>query len=180
MDVIGTHPVPTRPRWAIEDRLERLVGRDVRAAAEAFAPVRWNGAPAPGFIPVRDLILPDNSQPGGTPVFFEGRLLAFERRVGVVFVTLAAPAFPDPADEGLQAFRGGTAVLLHGPATVQLAFPFRVEPLPADPVNYWADLRMPCAQLRLPLALRSSGLNRPLLHTTEPCYTASEVPRSRR
>lgn len=150
MDVSITHTAPTRPRWAIDDRLERLVGGDVRVAAEAFAPVRWNSEPAPGLIPVRSLILPDNSQPGGMSVFFEGRLLAFERRIGVVFVTLAAPALPDPAAEGAQAFRGGTAVLLHGPATVQLAFPFRVEPLPADAVNYWADRRVPCAQLRLP------------------------------
>lgn len=83
-------------------------------------------------------------------------MLAFERRVGVVFVTLAAPALPDPADEGVQAFRGGTAVLLHGPATVQLAFPFRVEPLPADPVNCWADLRVPCTQFRLPFPGQTS------------------------
>jgi hypothetical protein len=150
MDASITHTAPTRPRWAIEDRLERLVGGNVRVAAEAFAPVRWNGEPAPGFIPVRSLILPDNSQPAGTPVFFEGRLMRFERRVGAVFVTLAAPALPDPAAEGAQAFRGGSAVPLHGPATVQLAFPFRVEPLLAAPVNYWADRRVPGAQFRLP------------------------------
>jgi hypothetical protein len=125
-------PPAQRPPWPIDLRLERLLDQQVRVAAESFCPIRWNGAPAPGFIPVRDLILPDNSQPGGTPVFFEGRLLAFARRVGVVFVTLAAPSLPDPADEGVQAFRGGTAVPLRGPATVQLAYPFRVEPPPAE------------------------------------------------
>lgn len=150
MDATVTHAAPTRPRWAIEDQLERLVGRDVRVAAEAFAPVRWNGEPAPDFIPVRDLILPDNSQPAGTPVFFEGRLLGFERRIGVVFVTLAAPTRTEPAAPGSVAFRGGSAVILDGPAVVQLAFPFRVEPLPTDPVNYWADRRVPGAQFRLP------------------------------
>ena len=51
--------------------------------------------------------------------------------------------------DGLLSFRGSTAVLVRGPAVVQLTFPFRVERLPADPDNYWRDLRMPRAQFEL-------------------------------
>jgi hypothetical protein len=68
MDASNTNAAATRPRWTIDDRLERLVGHDVRVAAEAFAPVRWNGEPALCLIPVRDLILPDNSQAAGVLV----------------------------------------------------------------------------------------------------------------
>jgi len=53
------------------------------------------------------------------------------------------------AAEGTVLLPGVSAVLLRGPAIVRLAFPFRVEPLPAE-VNYWEDLRFPTAQFRLP------------------------------
>ncbi|MCZ7640441.1 MAG: hypothetical protein M5U12_32925 [Verrucomicrobia bacterium] len=44
-----------------------------------------------------DLILPDGSQPGAVPVFFEGRLREFERRIGVVVVSLGTLAGRDTA-----------------------------------------------------------------------------------
>jgi len=53
--------------------------------------------------------------------------------------------------DGLVQFRGTAAVVVQGPATVRLSFPFRVEPLPTDSVNYWEDLRGFRAQLQLPL-----------------------------
>ncbi len=146
-----THAVAIRPVWDIDRRLARLVGREVRAAAEAFVPVRADGAHLCRLVPTRDLILPDNSQPGSLPVFFEGRLSKFERRIGVVLAWLEAPPGP-PAAEGLTCFRGTLAVILQGPALIRLAFPFRVEPLPIDPINYWEDLHYPSAQFRLPFA----------------------------
>ena len=130
--------------------------RRSRVAAEAFFPVRWNGEVLPTAIPVRDLILPDNTQPGLLPVFFEGRLRRFERRIGVVFVTLDAPVAADASAEGMLFLRGMRAVLLRGPAVVQLAVPFRVERLPDNIANYWEDLRFPAAQFRLPFVTRSS------------------------
>jgi len=50
-----------RPPWTIDLRLERWLGQDVRVAAESFFPIRWNGEVLPLAIPVRDLILPDNT-----------------------------------------------------------------------------------------------------------------------
>lgn len=108
----------------------------------------------PTAIPVRDLILPDNTQPGLLPVFFEGPLRRFERRIGVVFATLDAPVAERSA-EGMLFLRGMAVILLHGPAVVPLAIPFRVERLP-DEANYWEDLRFPAAQFRLPFVARSS------------------------
>lgn len=144
-----TEPL-ARPRWNVDRRLQALVGRDVRVAAECFAPVRWNGEALPHFVHVRDLILPDQSQPRGLPVFFEGRLRQFERRIAVVYVSLEACRTTERPAEGIIAFRGRAAVILHGPATVVLAFPFCVEPLPSEGDNYWEDLRLPTAQFRLP------------------------------
>lgn len=144
-----------RPQWPIDLRLERCLGQEVRVAAEAFFPIRWNGQVLPTPIPVRDLILPDNTQPGLLPVFFEGRLRRFERRIGVVFVTLEAPTAPR-STEGMVFLRGTAAVLLRGPAVVQLAVPFRVERLPAADANYQEDLRFPTAQFWLPFTRRTS------------------------
>jgi hypothetical protein len=124
------------------------------AAAESFFPSAGTQV-QPTAIAVGDLILPDNTRPGLLPVFFEGRLRRFERRIGAVFVTLGAPAVERSA-EGMVFLRGSAAVLLHGPALVRLAVPFRVERLPNDAANYWVDLRFPIAQFRLPLGSQSS------------------------
>jgi hypothetical protein len=150
MEPIATTPLPQRPQWDIDCRLERLIGQEVRVAGESFVPVCWNGQVRQSFIHVRDLILPDNTKPGVLPVFFEGRLCRFERRIGVVCVALDLPRVMGRAAEGTVLVRGIPAVLLRGPAIVRLAFPFRVEPLPADEANYWEDLRLPTAQFRLP------------------------------
>ena len=151
MDQVQMRESPARARWDIDRRLEMFAGQDVRVAVECFSPVRWNGEALPSFIHVRDLILPDNSVPGALPVFFEGRLLAFQRRIGVVYASLDAPASSARSAEGIVPFRGRAVVILRGPATVVLAFPFRVEPLPPDPDNYWEDLRIATAQFRLQL-----------------------------
>ena len=58
-------------------------------------------------------------------MFFEGRLRQFDRRIGVVFVTLDALDIPVSTADGLVQFRGTAAVVLQGPATVRLSFPFR-------------------------------------------------------
>ena len=68
----------------------------------------------------------------------------------MVCVALDLPRVMGRAAEGTVLVRGIPAVLLRGPAIVRLAFPFRVEPLPADEANYWEDLRLPTAQFRLP------------------------------
>lgn len=140
---------PQRPLWQIDRLLSSLVGCEVRVAARAFAP----GCPSDGrrlrFMPVANLFLPDNSQPGRAPVYFEGMLRSFERRVGVVLVVLEAPSPRALAPEGWVVLRGESAVIMHGPAVVELASPFRVERLPLDPGNYWRDLRVPCAQFEL-------------------------------
>jgi hypothetical protein len=145
-------PLNHRPRWDIDHTLEGLTGHDIRAAAKAFSPTPRNGEVPLRFIPVRDLFLPDNSQPAGLPVFFEGRLQHFERQIGVVFVRLDAPASVAASSEGTVFFRGHAAVILRGPAVLELAFPFHVERLPEDPDNYWRDLRVPRAQFEFPFS----------------------------
>ena len=139
-----------RPRWEIDEALNRLIGAEVRVAAEAFTPATWQGKLPGALIPVRELILPDNRQAGSLPVYFEGRLELAVRRIGVVYVGLEAPASLEESAEGVVHFRGGMAVILRGPAVVQLAFPFRVEKLPSDPCNYWRDLQLPRVQFELP------------------------------
>ena len=144
-------PLSHKPQWEIDGILEGLINHGVRVAAESFAPANWNGKTPTCFIPTRDLVLPDNSRASGLPVYFEGRLKQFDRKIGVVYVHLESPAPLRNAMEGIVRFRGGLAVILRGPATVQLAFPFRVEELPLDADNYWRDLQMPRVQFSLPL-----------------------------
>ena len=151
MDPITTNGPTARRVWDIDRRLCPWVGRDVRIAVDAFSPARWEGDGLPLLSPVRDLILPDNSRVGSLPVFFEGRLRRFERRIGVVYVGLEAPTAPDASVEGIVLFRGALSVILRGPATVRCDYPFRVEPVPIGPLNYWEDLRIPTAQFRLNL-----------------------------
>ena len=81
----------------------------------------------------------------------------FQRRIGVVLAALDAPSFPGRVADGIISFRGNMAVVLRGPATVRLAFPFRVEPLPVEPSNYWEDVRTPGAQFVLPLTFPTFG-----------------------
>ena len=139
-----------RQKWAIDRALDGLISADIRVAAKAFSPTRWTGEEAARLLPVRQLILPDNSQPDGLPVFFEGRLRQFERQIGVVFAWLDPPTTQEETAEGVVCFRGQTTVIVRGPALVELAFPFQVERLPTDSENYWRDLRLPRAQFELP------------------------------
>ena len=141
-----------RPEWAIDHVLDRLMSADIRVAAKSFSPRRGTGEDPSRLIPVRHLILPDNSQPDGLPVFFEGCLRQYERHIGVVLAWLDPPTPQDGTAEGVVCFRGQTVVIVRGPALVELAFPFQVERLPADPENYWRDLRLPRAQFELPFA----------------------------
>ena len=136
-----------RPQWDIDRRLRALIGFDIRVAARAFLPLSQPSHRATPMIPVHDLYLPDNSQPGVRPVYFEGQLERFERRVAVVLVWLGPLTFQPGDSEGQAYVRGRHAVILRGPALVELAYPFRVERIPADADNYWRDLRCPRAQL---------------------------------
>jgi hypothetical protein len=142
-----------RPQWGIDRILDNLTGRNVRALARAFAPITPANGKTLHMIAVRSLYLPDNSQPGSLPVFFEGKLLNFERRIGVVRLRLGPPESVETAGDGIEPFRGSAAVIVRGPALVELTFPFHVEPLPDHPDNYWRDLRVPLAQLELPLSM---------------------------
>ena len=139
-----------RPQWEIDRVLQRLLDADVRVAAHSFSlPRSGNGAPSV-LIDVRTLVLPDSTQPGGLPVYFEGTLRRFERRIGVVSVWLDCLSSAYAAPDGPTAFRGRQAVILRGPAVVELAYPFHVERLPADADNYWRDLQVPLAQFEFP------------------------------
>lgn len=139
----------TRPVWEIERILQSCVGAHIRVGAHAFAPIGDNPQMPSRLIPTNRLILPDNTDIDGQPVYFEGRLEQFTRRIGVVHVQLAAPDCPGA--QGMVLFRERSAVILPGPAIVQLAFPFHVERLPSGEDNYWRDLRLPQAQFHLPL-----------------------------
>lgn len=139
-----------RPQWEIDKVLEALIGQNIRVAARSFTPTRPQEAGPIQFALVRHLYLPDNSQPGSLPVYFEGVLRQFERRVAVVYVCLGSRTTSERVPDGPIHFRGKIAVIVQGPALIELAYPFRIERLPGDAVNYWADLRFPTAQFRLP------------------------------
>jgi len=142
-----------RPQWEIDRILEGLTGRNIRALARAFSPLVPSSGSTLKLVDTRSLFLPDNSQPESLPVFFEGKLLGFERRIGVVRLELGPPELVESASDGMVPFRGSAAVIVRGPALVELAYPFQVEPLPETPDNYWRDLRVPLAQLELPLVM---------------------------
>jgi hypothetical protein len=148
--VMSTH-LNQRLKWSIDHTLEAMLGEEVRVAAQSLAPPLPPNAPPLRWIPVQELYLPDNTQPGGLPVFFEGRLLEFERQIALVFVRLGAPSSAAFSAEGVVFFRGRAAVILHGPALVELAHPFQVERLPTNADNYWRDLHGPGAQFEFPL-----------------------------
>jgi hypothetical protein len=150
-------PLTARPQWDIDRLLAGLIDANVRVAAKAFSPMPRNGKAAGRFVPVRNLYLPDNSRADGLPVFFEGRLGEFDRQIGVVFARLDAPTATDAASEGQVLFRGKTAVILRGPALVELAFPFQVERLPADAENYWRDFRSARVQFEFPFGAGPNG-----------------------
>ncbi|MCP5524076.1 MAG: hypothetical protein H7A46_21270 [Verrucomicrobiales bacterium] len=144
-------PDSPRPTWPIDHLLTGLQGRSVRVAAEAFVP-RGDHVPALALlIPTARLILPDGSTPDGRAVYFEGLLEGHVRRIGIVDVVLGEPPATDDCADGITAFRGSTAVILPGPAIVRLAYPFVIEPIPGDPINYWRDFTRHGVQFELPL-----------------------------
>jgi len=136
----------------LELSLQSFKGADVRVQARRFS---LTGA---RFAFVRDLILSDGSRTDGLPVFFEGRLNWFERRIGVFIVGLNEITLTGTASDGLVQYRNGLAVIVRGPAIVELEYPFSVERLPTDLQNYWRDLRLPRAQLELNLDLHLPAL----------------------
>ena len=138
-----------RPRWEIEELLSRLLGADIRVRARSFSPPK-DLRRISELVPVQNLFLPDNAQSSGLPVFFEGNLSAFRREGGFVLVSLAEVKREDVAADGFTPFRKELAVLVQGPAIVELDFPFWIERLPAGSENYWRDLHLPRAQFTFP------------------------------
>jgi len=141
---------PERPRWEIDVRLSALVGSSVRVGARAFAPPGWTQTGSRELISAGALVLSDGST-AVLPLFFEGRLLDFTRRIGVVHVSLGGLDSAEYGGEGVVRFRGGIATILRGPALVELAFPFHVEAIPPDASNYFADRQSAGYQLLLSL-----------------------------
>ena len=139
------------PRWKIDLILEALLGADIRVAARSVSPKVGPEVDLHDLMPIRALILPDNSKSDGLLVLFEGNLKGFRRQIGVVVVCLDTPKLKDTVGDGLVPFRGKLAVAVRGPATVELDFPFLIEKLPTDSENYWRDLRLPKVQFELPL-----------------------------
>lgn len=139
-----------RKQWPIDKRLFSLIGAPIRASISEFSPIITSGQSRP-FISICNLVLPDNSKANERLVFYEGILESFERRIGVVILTLGSLAHVN-AGEGVRFFRGKTAAFLHGAVTVKLAYPFQIELLPKDESNYWHDQRKAIAQLNFPFA----------------------------
>ena len=138
-----------KPQWKIDQVLQGLIGTDVRVAAESFSPVSRNRE-AKHTIAASNLILPDNNRAAGLPIYLEGRLQEFQRRIGPVYVRLGPPISRTITPDGIIMFRGMKAVILKGPANVKLAYPHFIERIPEDSENYWIDLRERCAQLTFP------------------------------
>lgn len=138
--------------WQVDAALSRLIGQDVRVAATSFSPVRHNEDEPFHLTPVRHLCLSDDDQPAAAPVYFEGRLQRFTRRPGAVLVWLGPRTSTNGAPDGPIYFRGSKAVIVQGPALVELALPFHVEALLTDPKSYWRDIHTPDAQLEFSFA----------------------------
>jgi hypothetical protein len=139
-----------RQEWEIDRRLKALLGENVRVRVSSFLPGKAtvNGSPP---VDVKTLRLPDNSTVD-EPLFLEGKLEDFQRRIGVVYVTLGLSTLPaGEAANGRVSFRGASAVVLQGPARVQLHPTLFVERIPSDPNVYWNHLTAPEAQLDLPM-----------------------------
>jgi len=77
----------------------------------------------------------------------DGRLI--NHQIGIVHVRLDALPSSLVTASGLVRFRGQTAIVLAGPAIVQLPHPFHVERLPTDEGNYCIDRHMPATQFIL-------------------------------
>jgi hypothetical protein len=142
---IETH----RPKWEIDKRLEALLGENIRVRAHAFCPPNWDGEPT-HVIEASALILPDNTAVDRDEIYFEGKLLGFRREIAVVFVSIGKPD-ADSTANGRVAFRGRGAVILPGPATVQLHQEHFIERIPTDSIFYWSHLGSTGAQFNLPL-----------------------------
>jgi hypothetical protein len=138
-----------RPEWEIDRRLKALIGENVRVRVAAFCPPKWNGEPM-HVMPAADFVLPDNSTVHRDELYFEGKLLAYERNVAVVFAMLDRLTLEGEKANGRVLYRGRQAVVLQAPATVQLHPEHFVEKLPADFTFYWSHLTISGSQFELP------------------------------
>jgi hypothetical protein len=128
-----------RPEWEIDKRLKALIGENVRVRVAAFCPPKWNGEPM-HVIPAADFVLPDNSAVHKDELYFEGRLLAYQRNVAMVFAVLDSLTLEGETANGRVLYRGRQVVVLQAPATVQLHPEHLVERLPEDFKFYWNHL----------------------------------------
>ena len=146
---VGMSPEIHRPRWEIDKRVHALIGENVRVKANAFSPPHLSGGPA-SRIEASSLVLPDNSTVDNDDLFFEGKLLAFRREVAVVIVLLGRPVISGDSANGRVLYRGKTAVILPGPATVELHRDHFIDKIPSESRLYWAHLRTSGPQFNLP------------------------------
>jgi hypothetical protein len=157
-----------RTKWEIDTRLEALLGENVRVRAKAFAPIPGGSGPPPPLIEASSLILPDGTRLN-RPLYIEGKLQNFDRRVSVVFVILESiDAFGDRAN-GPILFRGHQAEIFQAPAAVKLSIPHFVERIPQHPITYWHHIQLSDLQLPLPFPdLMQRHLSRPQPSALEP------------
>lgn len=139
-----------RPQWEIDKRLESLLDKNIRVRAHAFCPPHWNGEMSQ-VIEASALLLPDNTTVGDGELYLEGRLLAFRREVAIVFVFLGRPDAAGDTANGRMVYRGKAAIILPGPATVQLHQDQFIEMIPTDGRLYWSHLGATGPQFNLPL-----------------------------
>lgn len=137
-----------RPKWEIDNRLQALVGENIRVKATAFCLPHWNGE-AGHWIDAANFILPDNISVDKDTFYLEGKLLSFLRQVAVVSVTLGPPDIANTAN-GRIVYRGQSSVILPGPALVKLHQHHFVERIGTDPRLYWNQLRDKGPQLTFP------------------------------
>jgi hypothetical protein len=127
----------------IESKLVSLIGAQVRIQARRFSP---DGRI---FTFSKDLVFPNGLRADNVPVFFEGELTSFERRIGVFIAVLGTQSLSSSAGDGLLTLRGKLSAIIAGPAIVELEYPFHVERIPSNAVNYWGDIRLPAFQFEL-------------------------------
>lgn len=140
-----------RPNRQIDRVLRRPVGQQVGGTASSFCPALGNGEHPWCLILVREILFPDNTQPASLPVYLEGRLTQYWRRLEVVYACLESSTSAPFSAEGMALFRASLAAILTGPALMELVFPFKVEKLPGGSNNYGRDLHLHRAQFAPPI-----------------------------
>jgi hypothetical protein len=172
-------PLIPRPQWTTGLRLQQLLGPEVGVTAKSFFAIRRNGGVLPTAIPVRELILPDDTAPRQLTVLLRDRPHRSGRHTPHLLVTLGALAAVRSA--------GGSRSPRRTSPVMRCGRQCGSRPSPAGSAGCTTTTSMtPGAYAFAPLTRgwgrrhRPSTRNEVLLWLTKPWYKTSATSRSQR